>query len=321
MRRILLCLAILATACVVAESATGPVEDRRGPKAWNPLCSHSPVAKGLRKRKCDDVSSKAHCSALMQVCNATWANMPTSAALEAKVNIMGDIITSMITLLEDMTNQQIRLNLTVDRLATAGSQTNTQINPPTLPVGSPSTPSAACTFWNKTEAHHSLVFFTVKKLDGSSAPCSDAITDAFITQLKADYTDNIDNDCGDADLVIGMDLHSGTPKRGSDFGCISTSSSASPSAGAMYFAVVTANSHFPCAQQAVVNIVDRQFNYVCSGPFARTCNKLKSMTGASASVVDVAEFALRDGSPCTKCISQVGSPGAACYPKGNTWTS
>jgi hypothetical protein len=71
----------------------------------------------------------------------------------------------------------------------------------------------------------------------------------------------------------------------------------------------------------VVNIVDRQFNYVCSGPFARTCNKLKSMTGASASVVDVAEFALRDGSPCTKCISQVGSPGAACYPKGNTWTS
>jgi hypothetical protein len=119
----------------------------------------------------------------MQVCNATWANMPTSAALEAKVNIMGDIITSMITLLEDMTNQQIRLNLTVDRLATAGSQTNTQINPPTLPVGSPSTPSAACTFWNKTEAHHSLVFFTVKKLDGSSAPCSDAITDAFITQV------------------------------------------------------------------------------------------------------------------------------------------
>jgi hypothetical protein len=58
MRRILLCLAILATACVVVNSATGPVEDRRGPKAWNPLvrspesprgrpCSPAPRRKGM----------------------------------------------------------------------------------------------------------------------------------------------------------------------------------------------------------------------------------------------------------------------------------
>jgi hypothetical protein len=268
----------------------------------------------------------------MQVCNTTWAkNMTTGSpalealvakinAMEAKVNtmeakgnIMGDIITSMIMVLEDTMNKQMRLNLTVDRLASAGSQTSTQVNPPTFPPGStpPATPTTACTIWNKTEAHHSLVFFTVKKLDGSSAPCSDAIADAFIaqvpaaaavrraaapaaadspagalsfqppapwlfclcvagsssavgslltyhnhyashaSQLKADYTDNIEECTGDGELVIGMNLHSATPKRGSDFGCVSSSSSASPSAGAMYFAVVTAYSHFPCAQQAV----------------------------------------------------------------------
>jgi hypothetical protein len=50
----------------------GPASQRYAEYAsTNPLqppqCSHSPVAKGLRKRKCDDVSSQAHCSVRRQL--------------------------------------------------------------------------------------------------------------------------------------------------------------------------------------------------------------------------------------------------------------
>jgi hypothetical protein len=158
----------------------------------------------------------------MQVCNTTWAkNMTTGSpvlealvakintmearantmeakantmeakanTMEAKANIMGDIITSMIMLLENMTDQQLRLNLTVDHLSTAASQTNTQINPPTFtnPTGStpPANAAAACATWNKTESAHDVVYFTVKNLDKSPTPCNNAIADAFIAQVRA----------------------------------------------------------------------------------------------------------------------------------------
>jgi hypothetical protein len=73
--------------------------------------------------------------------------------------------------------------------------------------------------------------------------------------------------------------------------------------------------------QQIITILTRGFTFACSGPFAGTCSKLTSMTGASAMVVSVDTSTIWASSECNKCIGQLGGASAACYPRGNTWKS
>lgn len=313
---------------------------------------------------------------------------------------MGDVITSMILLMEDMSIEQTRLSFAYAQLAAAAAQASNQINNQTF-SGDTASASGACANWNTSEAYHSIVFFTVKNYSGPSTQCSNAIADAFIAQVSAamavshsacgpslacafafvqhtlrlhqafaslaqrtsqlntDYKANVDP-CPDSALKIGQHL-SGTPTRDKDYGCTALPSATNPSSSAMYYAVITSYSHFPCAQHSVskcgrasrqhaglrkqrvlgwgglgapalhrqptfagrcrqvMNIFSKAATTVCGGPFAGTCADLRTMTDASAQVVDVSALTVWDGSgSCTQCLNAV-APTTACYPGGATW--
>lgn len=97
---------------------------------------------------------------------------------------MGDIITSMILLIDNMSNEQTQINLAYAQLAAAAAQTSNQVNNPTFSDNN-SSAAGACANWNTSEAYHSIVYFTVKNFNGPSTQCSNAVADAFIAQVSA----------------------------------------------------------------------------------------------------------------------------------------
>ena len=137
----------------------------------------------------------------MQVCNSTWAssNQTTLASLAADVDtlkadnrVMGDVITSMVGIIEGMLNQQAVMSTAITQLVSSTSHTANlvTININTGGWTTPTFPSApsqsgACTSWNITLRGVALAFFTVKDFSNkNSTPCSNAVADAFIAQVR-----------------------------------------------------------------------------------------------------------------------------------------
>ncbi|GBF90339.1 hypothetical protein Rsub_02445 [Raphidocelis subcapitata] len=333
-------LVLLASPALVA-AATSPSQRSYDAKkkVFNPLCGKSPTGKALKKGKCSDADALAHCTDLAQQCNSTWASASGVTSLvdevnklEAEVNILGDIITSLVGVIEGIQTVQVQQTTGLANLAASSSQTGNQVynqiynggwNQPPLPPHD----SAVCTNWNNTLQSNLLVFFTVKDLSlpfPQSTNCSDAISVAFAASLVADYKANIE-ECADSKLTIGNQFYGnrdpsnwpGTPILGSDYGCVSTSSNGN-AGGALYYASVAPLSRFPCAYESVENIIAPGRDSACNGAFAQTCKTLTDLTGPASDVVDVSSNIIRSSILCSNCLVQQ-SPSSVCYPRGKSY--
>ena len=158
------------------------------PPALNPALTPAPTPQ-----------PHARTQALAHTCNSTWPSSTAITSLQADVNqltsqnrIMGDIITSMVGIIDGMQTVQAQLTTGLAQLASSTSQTSSQVynqintgswNTPPLPPHN----SAVCSNWNETLQSWGLLFFTVKDVSlrsPASTNCSDAVANAFIAQVS-----------------------------------------------------------------------------------------------------------------------------------------